>query len=154
MSLPRVDLFTDGACSGNPGPGGWAYILRDLATGAETEASGAEPATTNNRMEMLSAIRGLASLPARHAVRLVTDSQYVTKGITEWMAGWKARGWKRKAGSRLEPVANLELWQELDALAAKHEVTCQWIRGHAGHAENERCDELAVAAYRRLMGIR
>jgi ribonuclease HI len=144
-------LFTDGACSGNPGKGGWAYILRDMATDEERSEAGAEARTTNNRMEMLSVIRGLESLgPTPRRVKLVTDSQYVTKGISEWMPGWKSRGWMRKLGRKLEPVANVELWKELDALVALHDVECHWIRGHAGHAENERCDQMAVEAYRNL----
>ena len=148
---PDFLLFTDGACSGNPGKGGWAYILRDTATNEETTGSGADPHTTNNRMEMLSAINGLQALPlARQAVRLITDSQYVTKGISEWMEGWKARGWQRKVGRKLEPVANEELWRTLDELTRRHEVECQWVRGHAGHAENEACDRMAVAAIKTL----
>jgi ribonuclease HI len=144
-------LFTDGACSGNPGKGGWAYILRDMATDEERSEAGAEARTTNNRMEMLSVIRGLESLgTAPRRVKLVTDSQYVTKGISEWMPGWKSRGWMRKVGRKLEPVANVELWKQLDALVTLHDVECHWIRGHAGHAENERCDQMAVEAYRNL----
>lgn len=144
-----VTLFTDGACSGNPGPGGWGFIVRD-ATGEEHKASGADPKTTNNRMELLSVIRGLESLQHPSQVRLVTDSEYVAKGITEWMAGWKSRGWQRKDGRKLVPVKNVELWQRLDELLATHRVTCQWVRGHAGHPENEECDRMAVAAYQRL----
>ena len=151
MKEPDYDLFTDGACSGNPGKGGWAYILRDRAAGEETTGSGAEPHTTNNRMEMLSVISGLQALPlARKTVRLVTDSQYVTKGIDEWMDGWKSRGWKRKVGKKLEPVANEELWRTIDELVRRHEVVCEWVRGHAGHAENEACDRMAVAAIKML----
>lgn len=147
---PEIHLFTDGACSGNPGKGGWAYLLRAVATGSEHTDSGAEASTTNNRMELLSVIRGLDSLEEPSRVRLVTDSQYVAKGIAEWMPGWKANGWRRKVGRRFEPVANLELWQELDRLIAPHSVKCVWIRGHAGHVENEICDRLAVEAYRKL----
>lgn len=149
--LRELDLFTDGACSGNPGPGGWAFLLRDKETGKTKEASGAEAATTNNRMELLSVIRGLESLDRACQVRLVTDSSYVSKGISEWMAGWKSRGWMRKEGRQLKPVKNVELWQRLDELLKVHRVTCQWVRGHAGHPENERCDLLAVEAYRKLM---
>jgi ribonuclease HI len=147
---PEILLFTDGACSGNPGKGGWAYLLRESATGAERTASAGERSTTNNRMELTSVIRGLASLPARRKVRVVTDSQYVSKGATEWLPGWKSRGWRRKVGTKLEPVANEDLWRELDSLLAQHEVEFRWIRGHAGHAENEACDRLAVAAYQNL----
>lgn len=148
--MPRVELYTDGACSGNPGPGGWGFVLRD-ETGQETEGSGAEAGTTNNRMELTSTIRGLESLAEPSDVLLVTDSQYVAKGISEWMVNWKARGWKRKEGSKLKPVQNEDLWRQLDVLIQKHKVTCQWVRGHAGHPENERCDRLAVEAYLRLM---
>jgi ribonuclease HI len=148
---PDYLLFTDGACSGNPGKGGWAFILRDAATDEEVIESDAERHTTNNRMELLSVINGLKRLPLqRQRVRLVTDSQYVTKGISEWMEGWKARGWKRKVGKKLEPVANEELWRELDVLVARHDVDPQWVRGHAGHAENEECDRRAVEAIKLL----
>ena len=141
-NLPRVELYTDGACLGNPGPGGWAYILKNLATGEATEASGGEDRTTNNRMELAGVIRGLASLPQRSRVRLVADSQYVLLGIRDWLPGWKRRGW-RKADKK--PVMNADLWQELDRLLTEHEVVVEWTRGHAGHVENERCDELASA---------
>lgn len=150
--MREILLFTDGACSGNPGPGGWAYLLRDLASGKERRRSGAEPETTNNRMELLSAIRGLEDLKEPARVTLVTDSNYVRKGIEEWMAGWKANGWRRRDGKRLVPVKNAELWQELDELIARHRVRCEWIRGHAGHPENEECDRMAVAAYQALLG--
>ena len=113
-----VQLFTDGACSGNPGPGGWAYILQHPASGQTRDASGAEPETTNNRMELTGAIEGLASLKRPCHVELVTDSQYVGKGIREWMPKWKAQGWRRKEGSRFKPVINLDLWQRLDELLA------------------------------------
>jgi ribonuclease HI len=136
---PVVELFTDGACSGNPGPGGWGFILR--SEGAEREGSGGEARTTNNRMELLGAIEGLRSLKKPCRVRLVSDSQYLVKGLTEWIDGWKRRGWKRKEG----PVMNVELWQELDRLRAIHDIKAEWVRGHVGHAENERCDKLAVA---------
>ena len=146
-SPKNFDLFTDGACSGNPGPGGWGFILRNLATDQETKGSGGEAMTTNNRMELLSVIRGLGLTSPGDRVRLVTDSQYVAKGIEEWMAGWKARGWKRKEGKQLKPVKNVELWQELDELVSTRALTIQWVRGHAGHPENEECDRLAVEAY-------
>jgi ribonuclease HI len=144
---PQVELYTDGACSGNPGPGGWAYVLRDPKTGKEQEASGGEPTTTNNRMELLAVIRGLEALKRPCRVRLCSDSNYVGQGLTRWMAGWKKRGWKRKEGSTLKPVKNVELWQRLDELIGRHEVSFTHVRGHSGHPENERCDALAVAAY-------
>jgi len=151
MSTDLVRLYTDGACSGNPGPGGWAYILRHPASGKETAASGAEPRTTNNRMELTGVIEGLASLKRPCRVELVTDSQYVGKGLMEWMPKWKAQGWKRKEGKQLKPVINLDLWQRLDELVARHQVKVTLVLGHNGHPENEACDRMAVAAYRMLM---
>ena len=148
---PEVTLYSDGACSGNPGPGGWAFLLRHEPTGRILERSGAERHTTNNRMELRAVIEGLQALKRRTRVHVVTDSAYVKNGVTSWMSGWKARGWKRKTSSGLEPVRNVELWQELDSLSQRHDVTFEHVRGHSGHPENERCDELAVAAYRRLM---
>lgn len=145
-----VRLYTDGACQGNPGPGGWAFILEHPVTGRQKEDSGAEPDTTNNRMELMGAIRGLETLNRRCAVELVTDSTYVGKGLIEWMPKWKANGWRRKEGRDFKPVVNLDLWQRLDELIAQHDVTVQLVKGHAGHPENERCDKLAVAAYREL----
>jgi len=146
-----VQLFTDGACSGNPGPGGWAYILVHPASGQSTSASGAEPQTTNNRMELAGVIEGLASLKRRCRVELVTDSQYVAKGITEWLAGWKRRGWKRKEGNQLKPVSNEDLWRKIDEQIAIHQVKVTHVLGHRGHPENEACDKMAVAAYKELM---
>ncbi len=143
-SYPLVELFTDGACSGNPGPGGWGYILRNA--GVEREGSGGEARTTNNRMELLGAIEGLKSLSQPSRVRLVSDSQYLVKGLNEWIDGWKARGWRRKGGE----VMNTELWQELDRLRGIHLIKAVWVRGHVGHAENERCDQLAVAVIDRF----
>jgi ribonuclease HI len=148
---PEVILYTDGACSGNPGPGGWAYILHHTISGKRVEAFGAEPMTTNNQMEMRAVIEGLARLKRRAVVHVVTDSSYVQKGITEWISNWKARGWRRKTSSGYEPVKNIELWQQLDDLVASHQVTFELVKGHAGHTENERCDELAVQAYKELM---
>ncbi len=136
-----VEIYTDGACRGNPGPGGWAALLR--VAGAETELYGAEVATTNNRMELTAAIKGLEQLTTPSHVILYTDSQYVKRGITEWMSAWKARGWK--TASR-KPVKNVDLWRELDAAANPHEVVWQWVKGHAGHADNERVDALANKA--------
>lgn len=145
-ALPFVKIFTDGACKGNPGPGGWACILRHPASGKERELSGGERDSTNNRMELQAVISGLKSLTRRTKVEVITDSTYVAKGCESWMKGWKARGWKRKEGKQLKPVLNVEHWMQLDELLAKHQVTFTVVKGHSGHAENERCDELAVAA--------
>lgn len=144
--LPFVQLFSDGACSGNPGPGGWAYILRHPATGREKEASGGAAQTTNNQMELSAVIEGLRALTARSRVEVVTDSAYVANGAAEWLPGWKRNGWKRKEKGRLKPLKNVELWQQLDQLLAAHDVRFTVIKGHSGHVENERCDQLAVAA--------
>jgi ribonuclease HI len=149
--LPTVQLFTDGACSGNPGPGGWAFILRHPASEKEMERSGGEPQTTNNRMELTAAVRGLEALKRRSQVELLTDSVYVGKGISEWLPKWKANGWRRKEKNKLVPIANEELWRELDGLLAKHVVKYTRVAGHSGHAENDRVDELAVAAYQRYL---
>jgi ribonuclease HI len=140
-AAPDVEIFTDGACRGNPGPGGWAAILRYGDT--ERELSGGDPATTNNRMEMTAAIAGLEALKRPCRVRLYTDSQYVRDGITQWLRGWQARGWRT---ADKKPVKNVDLWQRLDAAAAPHQVEWLWVRGHAGHPENERADALARAA--------
>ncbi len=140
-----VEIFTDGACTGNPGPGGWGAILR--WQGRERELSGAEAETTNNRMELTAAIEALTALKRPMAVSLTTDSQYVRQGITQWLAGWKARGWKT---ADKKPVKNQDLWQRLEAAAAPHRVDWHWVRGHAGHPENERADALARAAIARL----
>ena len=147
MPNPAVELYTDGACSGNPGPGGWAYILKFAATGKACEQSGGEQATTNNRMELMSVIQGLGALDGPSRVDLYSDSQYVCKGLSEWMDQWKAKGWRR---GRNEPVKNVDLWHQLDDLRDVHEISCHWIRGHNEHPENERCDELAVAAAARF----
>ena len=146
-----VWLYTDGACSGNPGPGGWAYILQHPASGRVVDASGAEPGTTNNRMELTGAIQGLASLKRRCRVELVTDSEYVGKGIRDWMPKWKAQGWRRREGKTFKPVVNLDLWQRLDGLLAEHDVRVSMVLGHNGHPENEACDRMAVAAYKQMM---
>jgi ribonuclease HI len=138
MTETVVDIYTDGACSGNPGPGGWGAILRHNKN--EKELFGYDPATTNNRMEMTAVIEALRSLKRPTPVRLHTDSQYVQKGMTEWIHGWKRRGWKT-AGK--DPVKNEDLWRTLDTLAAGHQVEWLWVKGHAGHPENERADELA-----------
>jgi ribonuclease HI len=143
---PEVLLFTDGACSGNPGPGGWAFILRHQGTGKEMEGSGGERETTNNRMELQAVIEGLSALKRPCYVEVLTDSEYVRKGLSEWMAGWKRNGWQRREKGKLKPVANVELWQALDELVAKHRLKFTRVAGHSGHPENDRCDELAVAA--------
>ncbi|MEO8493746.1 MAG: ribonuclease HI [Planctomycetota bacterium] len=149
--LPRVHLFTDGGCSGNPGPGGWAFILRHLASGKEMEKSGAERTSTNNAMELMAVVRGLELLKTRCHVELFTDSVYVGKGLTEWMPKWKSNGWRRREGSSWKPVKNEDLWRELDQLAAKHELVYTRVAGHSGHPENDRCDVLAVAAYQKYL---
>jgi len=149
---PEVRLFADGACSGNPGPGGWAFLLRHLPTGKELECSGAEPETTNNRMEMMAVIRGLQRLKRPTRVEVVTDSTYVGTGITQWLAKWKANGWRRRSKQGWEPIKNEDLWRELDRLLSKHQVTFRYVRGHSGHPENQRCDRLAVAAYKKYLG--
>ena len=136
-----VDAFVDGACLGNPGPGGWGALLRRSAK--EQELSGGENPTTNNRMELMAAIRALEAIRKGSTVRVHTDSQYVKKGITEWIHGWKRNGWRT---SGRDPVKNVDLWQRLDALVLDHTVSWHWIKGHSGHVENERADALAVAA--------
>ncbi len=133
-----VELYTDGACSGNPGPGGWGCILR--FKGTEKELYGGENPTTNNRMEMMAVLSGLNALTRPCAVAVYTDSEYVKKGMTEWLRGWKARGWKT---ADKKPVKNDDLWKALDEAAGRHRVTWHWVRGHNGHPENERADELA-----------
>jgi ribonuclease HI len=140
---PRVELYTDGACSGNPGPGGWAFILRHPKSGKEIERSGGDPATTNNRMELSAVIHGLGALTRPSCVDLYSDSQYVLNGLQEWLASWKKRGWKT---ADKKPVKNKDLWETLDRLTNLHEVRFHWVRGHNEHPENERCDQLAVAA--------
>ena len=143
---PCVQLFTDGACRGNPGPGGWAYILRHPATGREKEASGGAALTTNNQMELQAVIEGLQALTRASSVEIVTDSTYVAKGAHEWLPGWKRNGWRRREGKSWKPVKNESFWRRLDELLSRHDVRFTLVRGHAGHPENERCDELAVAA--------
>lgn len=138
MSKPSVTIFTDGACSGNPGPGGWGALL--LFNGEEKEITGGEFETTNNRMELMAAIQGLQALKKPCQVRLVTDSNYVKEGITTWIHNWKKNGW-RTAGRK--PVKNADLWQDLDTAIARHNITWEWVRGHTGHPENERADALA-----------
>jgi ribonuclease HI len=138
VSEPEVEIFTDGACSGNPGPGGWAAILRMASR--ERELSGGEPATTNNRMELMAAIRGLEALKRPCKVRLYTDSNYLREGVTKWIHGWKKNGWRT---ADKKPVKNVDLWQRLDAARTPHGVDWIWVKGHSGHSENERADQLA-----------
>lgn len=141
-----VHAYTDGACSGNPGPGGWAAILK--SGGRVRTLAGAETRTTNNRMEMTAAIRALRTLSRPCRVTLVTDSEYLKNGITSWIANWKRNGWRTAAK---KPVKNQDLWQELDELCATHDVRWQWVRGHAGHPENEACDKLATSLAERVL---
>jgi ribonuclease HI len=148
-SATEVQLFTDGACSGNPGPGGWAFVLRHLSSGKEIERFGGEEDTTNNRMELMAVIRGLALLKWPCRVELLTDSVYVGKGLTQWISKWKVNDWRRKDGSRWVAVKNDDLWRQLDELANQHQLKYTRVAGHSGHPENERCDELAVAAYQK-----
>ena len=143
--MPDLFAYTDGACSGNPGPGGWGVLMIARENGAvvkERELQGGEPMTTNNRMELLAAISALETLARASELTIVTDSAYVKNGVTEWIHGWKRNGW-RTAGK--DPVKNADLWQRLDAAQKSHKVTWRWIKGHAGHAENERADALARA---------
>jgi len=147
LAMPTVLLYTDGACSGNPGPGGWAFVLKHPATGKQRVESGAELQTTNNRMELQAVISGLALLNKPTRVELTSDSQYVLKGLREWLKGWKAKGWKTASK---QPVKNRDLWEELDRLSAMHQLQFHWIKGHSEHPENEQCDRLAVEAYRAL----
>jgi len=135
-----VEIYTDGACSGNPGPGGWGALMR--FNGHEKEMCGGENDTTNNRMEMMAVIKALEALTKPSQVKIYTDSKYVMDGITKWIDGWKARGWKTAAK---KPVKNKDLWQEIDQAVNKHSVEFEWVKGHAGHPDNERADELARA---------
>ena len=138
MAEGRIEIYTDGACSGNPGPGGWGVLMR--WNGHEKELCGGEDETTNNRMEMMAVIKALEALKRSAPVDLYTDSKYVMQGVNEWLEGWKAKGWKTAAK---KPVKNVDLWQEIDALIVEHDVTFHWVKGHAGHPDNERADELA-----------
>jgi len=145
--MKSVELITDGACLGNPGPGGWAAILR--YGGRKKELYGSEPLTTNNRMELRAAVEGLRALKEPCRVTVTTDSQYLKNGITSWIEHWKQNGWRTAAR---KPVANQDLWRELDELTRRHQVRWQWTRGHAAHADNNRCDELATLAARQVAG--
>lgn len=145
----EIHLFTDGACRGNPGPGGWGFILRHVKTGKERSGSGGERDSTNNRMELTAVVRGLEALKRPCRVVLFTDSVYVGKGLSEWMPKWKSLGWKRKEQGKLKPVKNEDLWRRLDELVAQHRLQYVRVAGHSGHPENERCDQLAVEACQR-----
>lgn len=147
LAKQHVEIFTDGACRGNPGPGGWGAVMR--YNGVEKTLNGAERMTTNNRMELMAAIRALEALRRPCQVELTTDSQYLRKGITEWLANWKRRGWRTADKS---PVKNVDLWQRLEAAAAMHQVRWHWVKGHAGHPENELADQLANAAIDEMLG--
>ena len=142
-----VEIYTDGACRGNPGPGGWGALLR--YRGRERHLQGAAAATTNNRMELTAAIEALRALTRPSRVHLHTDSQYVKNGITEWMVGWKKRGWKTAARA---PVKNVDLWQQLDEACTAHQVSWYWVKGHSGHADNDKADSLANAAIDEMLG--
>ncbi len=145
--MDKVEIHTDGACRGNPGPGGWGAILR--AGKHEKEIYGAEAQTTNNRMELMAAIRALETLKHACAVSLTTDSEYLRKGITEWLPDWKRRGWKTAAK---KPLKNVDLWQRLEQAALTHQIEWHWIKGHAGHPDNERADQLANRAIDEMLG--
>lgn len=142
----EVVLYTDGACKGNPGPGGWGYILKHSHSRAVKKDSGGAAQTTNNKMELQAVIEGLRALKRRTSVRVVTDSQYVSRGMNEWVQGWIRQGWRRGRGPDSKPVKNVELWQELVKLCGRHDVSFVHVLGHAGHPENEECDRMATAA--------
>ncbi len=144
---PKVVIYTDGACSGNPGPGGWGALLKFGPH--ERELSGAERKTTNNRMEITAAVMALRALKEPCQVDLYTDSEYLKKGITEWISNWKKLGWRRGSPGKTKPLANADLWQELDREISSHEINWHWLRGHAGQEGNERADQLAAAAMRK-----
>ena len=143
---PQVILYTDGACKGNPGPGGWAFVLQHPQSGKTLERFGSEPDTTNNRMELLAVIEGLKTLTKPSRVEVVSDSKYVLQGLEDWMPKWKKNNWQRKEGNSFKPVKNVDLWQELDRLSWGHELMFRHVMGHSGHPLNERCDELASLA--------
>lgn len=147
----EVHLYTDGGCSGNPGPGGWAFLMQHPDSGKKLESSGGVPETTNNRMELTAVVEGLRTLKRASEVELFTDSVYVGKGISEWMPKWKSNGWRRKEKGRWAPVKNEDLWKQLDELLQTHTVKYTRVAGHSGHPENDRCDELAVAAYQKYL---
>lgn len=147
--MTEVEIYTDGACRGNPGPGGWAALL--ISGSERKEVSGAESATTNNRMELMAAIGALRALKRRCAVKLYTDSKYVLQGYTEWLPAWKARGWRTAAR---EPVKNQDLWEQLDAAAGAQDIEWHWVKGHSGHEQNEYVDQLANLAIDHLLAAR
>ena len=147
MNNDLIEIFTDGACKGNPGPGGWGAWLR--CGKHEKELCGGEPLTTNNRMELMAVIKALESLKRPSRARIATDSQYVQKGISEWLKGWKARGWRTSSKA---PVKNVDLWQELDAQASRHQIEWVWVKGHSGHDGNERADALANRGVEMVIG--
>jgi len=151
QTQPEVHLFTDGACSGNPGPGGWAFILRHPASGKEMERSDGAEDTTNNRMELTAVVEGLKTLKRPSYVEIFTDSTYVGKGMSEWMPKWKRNDWRRREGKRWAEVKNVDLWRQLDEQLQKHQVKYTRVAGHSGHPENDRCDELAVDAYQKYL---
>lgn len=140
MVLPEVEIFSDGSCEGNPGRGGWAALIR--SGGQERTLAGTEAKSTNNRMELMAALKALESLAQASQVRFYTDSEYLRRGITEWLPNWQARGWKRKGGA----LANVELWQALAQAIQRHQIDWKWVKGHAGHTENQRVDRLARQA--------
>lgn len=145
-----VIIYTDGACTGNPGPGGWACILKHPKTGRQKELSGGVWRTTNNRMELQAVIEGIRALKHRCRVKVVTDSRYVSRGMSEWVCNWIANNWRRGKSKNSKPVKNVEYWKELVHLCEQHDVTFEHVRGHAGHPENEACDRIAVAEARRF----
>ncbi|MDR2641676.1 MAG: ribonuclease HI [Planctomycetaceae bacterium] len=150
--MTEVILYTDGACSGNPGPGGWGFILRHPKSGKEIERSGGDANTTNNQMELTAVIEGLKALTRPTTVEIVSDSKYVLQGLSDWLPAWKRNAWRRKEKGKWMPIKNVELWQELDLLVNKHKVTLTHVKGHSGNIENERCDKLAtnaIAKYRK-----
>ena len=149
---PDVIVFTDGACSGNPGPGGWAAILQHPATGKVTRLSGGEAHTTNNRMELTGAIEGLKAIKpmSRWRVQLVSDSQYVIHGLRDWVSGWIDKGWRRSSKPNSEPLKNVDLWKALYELTQQFDMSYEHVRGHSGHPENEECDQMAVAEIEKL----
>ncbi len=144
---PQVKIYTDGACSGNPGPGGWGALLRFRKI--EKELSGSEAATTNNRMELTAAVKAFEALKESCQVDIYTDSEYLKKGITDWINNWKKLDWRRGSPGKTRPLANADLWKHLDQVISDHDVNWHWVRGHAGHSENERVDRLAAAAMKK-----
>ena len=147
VKKPKVTIYTDGACSGNPGPGGWGVLLKFGSS--EKILSGAEKRTTNNRMEITAAVKAFQALKEPCRVDIYTDSEYLKRGITEWISTWKKLGWRRGSPGKTKPLKNAELWKELDQVITEHQVSWHWVRGHAGHAENERVDKLARDAMRK-----